>query len=128
MQEKLMISLSTQQRAFHRGQIAESEFQQGSRNLGDGLLMLRRVTHNATFSNLPFAYFKLGFDQNDQVGERRKKRNERRQNQRDRDKGNVNGHEFRTRSDSIKGDEIGVKLLQDDHRSEEHTSELQSRQ
>ena len=46
----------------------EAELQQFVRYLGDGFLMLRRVTHDATFSHLPFAHLELGFDQNDQVG------------------------------------------------------------
>ena len=72
-----MISFRAQQRTFHRRQIAESEFQQFARNLGDGLLVLRRVTHNATFTHLPFAHFEMGFDQNQQVGGGRKQGDER---------------------------------------------------
>ena len=68
VQEELAISFRTQNRAFHRRQIAESQLNSNSGDPGDGLLMLRRVTHDAAFSHLSFAHFELGFDQNNQVG------------------------------------------------------------
>ena len=85
VQEEFAVSFRPQERAFHRGQLAESELQQFARNLGDGFLMLRRVTHDAAFSHLPFAHFELGFDQNNQVRGGRQQGNERGQDQSDGD-------------------------------------------
>ena len=76
--------------------------------------MLRRVTHNATFSHLPFAHLELGFDQNDQVGGGGQQGDERGKDQSDGDERNINGHDFRERSDPIKGEVARIGFFQDD--------------